>query len=119
MLAIGPIAQILHTGDQDQGLAWLPITANIEHGKTGLMYLATLLYLCAAQGGPVATVKYIMDQDNLENPKTIRDALELDLKNGMAFAKPRDITVLYRHVLKRSNDIQHYLDGKKVANTFA
>ncbi len=96
-----------------------PNEASIEHGKTGLMYLATLLYLCAALGGPVETVKYIMDQDNLEVPNTIRDGLELDLKNGMAFVRLRKITVLYRHVLKRSDDIQNFLDRAGVSNTFA
>ena len=96
-----------------------PREASIEHGKTGLMYLATLLYLSAEQGGPIDSIKFIMDQDNLERPKNIREALILDLKNGMAFVKLNSVTVLYRHVLKRSDDIQRYLNNNGVINTFA
>ena len=96
-----------------------PREASIEHGNTCLMYLATLLYLCAEQGGPKNVIKAIMDQDNLFKPKTIRDALVLDLKNGMAFTKLNEIVVLYRHVLKKSDDIQTFLNDAGVLNTFA
>ena len=96
-----------------------PREASIEHGKTALMYLATLLYLCAEQGGPHNALKHIMDQDNLQEPKNIRQALVLDLKNGMAFANLNNVTVLYRHVLKKSDVIQQFLDRNGVVNTFA
>ena len=83
------------------------------------MYLATLLYLAAGQGGPKEVIKYIMDQDNLEEPANIKDALVLDLRNGMAFIKLNDITVLYRHVLKKSDYIQGILTKAGCLNTFA
>ncbi len=96
-----------------------PREASVEHGKTALMYLAVLLYLCAAHDGPEGALRYILDQDYIEPPKTICDALVLDLKHGLAFLAEDRATVLYRQVLKKSEEIRKYLDDQGVDAVFA
>ncbi len=96
-----------------------PREASIEHGKTALMYLATLLYLCAQRGGPSSALKYITEQDVIQRPKNLHDAVVLDLKNGLAYTKQGNITVLYRQVLKKSSEMQRFLDAHERHNVFA
>ena len=96
-----------------------PKLASVEPGETALMYLATLMYLCALKGSPEAALKFIMDQDYMEHPKTIMSALVLDLKHGMAFARQDNVMVLYRHVLKKSDEIRLFLKERGVQGVFA
>ena len=95
-----------------------PHQASIEHGKTALLYLAALLYASAAHGGPQPALKWMMDHDYIENPKTILDALVLDLKHGLAFSRLNGITGVYRHVLKRSDEIGEFLTDNNVQSLF-
>lgn len=95
-----------------------PHEASIEHGKTALMYLATLLYLCAAHGGSQAALKHIMDHDYIVTPKTLADALILDLKHGLAFSNLHHTIALYRQVLKKSEEILAFLEEKGVHGVF-
>ena len=96
-----------------------PREASIEHGKTALMYLGALLYLCALKKGPRGALNFIMDHDYIEPPKTILDALLLDLKHGLAFTQSGNTTVLYRHVLKKSDEIHQFLSENGVSCLFA
>nr|WP_279382600.1 hypothetical protein [Acanthopleuribacter pedis] len=96
-----------------------PKLASVEHGETALMYLATLLYLAAREGGAEAAMKHIMDQDYIENPKDILHALVLDLKHGLAFSRQEDVMVLYRHVLKKSDNIAGFLREQGVTPVFS
>lgn len=86
-----------------------PTQASVEHGRTALIYLAVLLYACAAKGGTEGALKHILDQDYIEEPKTILNAIELDLKHGLAFSHVKEVTAAYRHVLKKSDEIQQFL----------
>ncbi|MDJ0836760.1 MAG: hypothetical protein QNK37_09595 [Acidobacteriota bacterium] len=95
-----------------------PHQASIEHGRTALMYLAALLYCCAAKDGTEGALKYIMDQDYIEEPKSIFAALILDLKHGLAFSNMNNVTGVYRHVLKKSDEIRQFLVDNGVTNLF-
>lgn len=87
-----------------------PREASLEHGRTALMYLATMLYLSAKFGHSQEALKHIMDHDYIEAPKTICDALILDLKHGLAFSNLHHTVALYRHVIKRSDDIINFIE---------
>jgi len=96
-----------------------PREASIEHGATTLMYQAALLYLCARHDGPAGALAAILDQDYIEKPKNILEALMLDLKHGLAFANEDGVAVLYRHNLKRSDEIRRFLNQRGVKAVFA
>jgi len=95
-----------------------PRQASIEHGRTALMYLATLLYLCGEHGGTEPALHTIMDLDYIEPPKNIHDALVLDLKHGLAFTNLGGVAGLYRHALKRSAEIRQFLVDNGVTCLF-
>lgn len=83
-----------------------PREASIEHGKTALMYLGVLLYLCASETSVDGALDRILDQDYIEAPAHILQGLMLDLKHGLAFTHRGDSALLYRHVLKKSAEIR-------------
>lgn len=95
-----------------------PHEASLEHGKTALVYLACMLYFCAAKGSSPEALKYFMDHDYIVTPKTLADGLILDLKHGLAFSNLHHTVALYRQVLKKSDDIQHFLEENGVHSVF-
>ncbi len=59
-----------------------------------------------------------MDHDYIVKPKNLADALILDLKHGLAFSNLHHTVALYRHVLKKSDEIQAFLDENEVHSVF-
>jgi alanine dehydrogenase len=96
-----------------------PRSASEEHSVTSIPYIATMLYLCARENGPEGALTHIMDKSYIVRPRTVLDAMELDLKQGMAFVNMSDITVLYRHLNKKSNEISEFLKKYQISNVFA
>jgi len=83
-----------------------------------LMYLAALLYLCAAEGGTEGALHALMDHDYIERPGHIFDGLVLDLKHGLAFTNLGGVTGVYRQVLKKSAEIRQFLIDNEVTCLF-
>ncbi|MEZ5965848.1 MAG: hypothetical protein R3F56_18580 [Planctomycetota bacterium] len=70
-----------------------PKEASFQHGEAILPYLATLLFLCAGEGGSVAATRALLqrpflhqtpDPLRLDDPAARLDALCQDLRNGIA-----------------------------------
>lgn len=93
-----------------------PREASIEHGKAALMYLACMLYFCAAKGGALQAAHYFMNHDYIVSPKTLADGLILDLKHGLAIANQHHTMALYCNILKYSDEIQSFLNDQGIHN---
>lgn len=96
-----------------------PRRASEEHSLTSIPYIASMLYLCAREHGPVGALTHIMDKSYIVTPRNVLDAMELDLKQGLAFVNLDEITVLYRHLNKKSNEIAQFLRDQNISNVFA
>lgn len=96
-----------------------PRSASEEHSLTSIPYIATMLYLCAREQGPVGALTHIMDKSYIVRPRNVLDAMVLDLKQGLAFVNLDEITVLYRHLNKKSNEIAGFLRDNDIRNVFA
>lgn len=91
-----------------------PREASHQHGEAILPYLATLLFLCAREGGPVAAVRALLqrkfmdsspDPLRIDDPSARLDAFCQDLRNGIALHCDGGEPVLHRIIPQGDRDL--------------